>query len=215
MSILLILLLSSSAVVATIHQDRRQAFRSAAERLPGELEDRIWGFYPEMIYGDNPNSPILSLDETQALFPPLHLDLDHEWEEEETVWYRSERLNQTMTTDRYLTLFVTESTDRNDQNDLNLLFKTDSYCPIEMRYFVAHETVQQWPRAWLEVNDGYDLDFSISKAELNDEQEPGTQILLYIPPECTLTLVRVFREIGRQHFDSQAEEIPENISLST
>ena len=72
MSILLTWLLTSSAVVATIHQDRHQAFRPAAERLPEEMEDLIWNFYPEMIYGDNPKSPILSLEETQPLFPPLH-----------------------------------------------------------------------------------------------------------------------------------------------
>ena len=51
MSILLILLLtSSSSVVATIHEDRRQAFRSAAQKLPEEVKDLIWDFYPKVKY---------------------------------------------------------------------------------------------------------------------------------------------------------------------
>ena len=219
--ILLTLLLTCSAVVATIHQDRRQAFRSAAERLPEELEDRIWEFYPKVTYGENPNSPILALEETQALFPPLHFD----WRFKDSVWYKSDRLNQTMTKDRYLTLYVTaESTERNVRDDLNLSFERDCNCPLEIRYFVANERVHQWSgeSPYSAIHDAYCgntgkiFDFSISKPELNRALEPGTEILLYIPQGCTLTLVNLYRIIGRQHFNSQAEDIfPANISWST
>ena len=216
MSILLTLLLTcSAAVVATIHQDRRQAFRPAAERLPEELEDRIWDFYLGLIYGDNPNSPILSLEDTQALFPRLHL-VDGR-ENEEIVYYQSDLLNQTMTEDRYLTLYVTDSTETED--NLDLLLKTDSNCEIEMRYFVANERVQQWSD-----HQGYVCAFNpsihaylffIEKAEMNRVLEPGTEILLYIPQGCTLTVLQVAREIEKQHFNSLAEEIPASISWPT
>ena len=217
MSILLTLLLTCSAVVATIHEDRHQAFRPAGQRLPEELGDQIWNFYPKVTYGDNPNSPILSLEETQALFPPLHLD--NEWEDEKSVWYKSDLLNQTMVEDRYLTLYVTESTDRDNQDFLGLYFEGDSNCPMEIRYFVANEKVQQWSRGYrwpyLFLYHTYTYDFSISKAKMDREQEPGTEILLYIPQGCTLTLLQVSRVIAKQHFNLEAEGIPENISWST
>ena len=218
MSSLLALLLTCSAVVATIHDDRRQAFRSAAaERLPEQVEDLIWDFYPKVKYGDHPKSPILSLEDTQALFPPLHL----EGVNEDTVWYRSEPLNERITKDRYLTLYVTESTDRSAsaQDDVRLYFKTDSYCELEIRYFIADEKVQQWSGGilwpYLFYSHFFTYDFAIKKARMNREQEPGTEILLYIPQGCTLALVKVSRVIAKQYFNSQAEGIPANISWAT
>ena len=216
MSILLILLLISSVVVATIHQDRRQAFRCAAERLPEELEDRIWEFYLELIYGDNnPKSPILSLEETQAqaLFSPLHFV--NRWEEE-TVWYKSDLLNQTMTKDRYLTLYVTaepNDSNRHGRNDGQLFFKTDSNCQIEMRYFVVNGTVHQWSdeAGFFFRGTGH---IEIDMLELNRAHEPGTEILLYIPQGCTLTLLRMLRTIF-SIFHILPRGISANISWAT
>ena len=217
MSILLILLLSSSAAVATInHEDRRQAFRPAAERLPEELDDLIWAFYPELKYGDNPESPIFSLEETQAqvLFPPLHFKRHYT-----NAVYESDRLNQTMTKDRYLTLYVTAESNNSERyniNDGELLFKTDFNCEIEMRYFVANGTVQQWSDEAGLYSDLYDGGYrsTIDMSRLNEALEPGTEILLYIPQGCTLTLLKMGRAIFNP-LNIRPKGICSNISWTT
>ena len=221
MPILLTLLLTCSAVVATIHDDRRQAFRSAAERLPEQVEDLIRDFYLELTYGDNPRSPILSLEETQAqvLFPPLHL----EGVNSERVKYDSERLNQTMPKDRYLNLHVTESTDDNDQDDVTLTFKRDSNCPNEPRYFLANGAVYQWSRAnqdpykyFLRLSPWNNMWYILwSKAKMNRELEPGTKILLHVPQECTLKLQHVSRTIGIPPIGNEGRRYPATISVAT
>ena len=88
-----------------------------------------------------------------------------------------------------------------------------------MRYFVANETVRQWSdHKWYSSNfypSTNRYSFFIKKAKLNRELEPGTELLLYIPQGCTMTLVQVARAIEKQHFNLQAEGIPANISWST
>ena len=113
---------------------------------------------------------------------------------------------------------MTESPDRNDQDDLGFMLEGEFNFPTEMRYFVANEKVHQWSDeagTWLYTYlGGYRYRFTISKSELNRAHEPETEILLYIPPECKL--VRGVRLIGRQHFDAQAKGIfPANISWVT
>ena len=116
-----------TVTAGTIHEDRRAAFRSAAEMLPQELEDRIWGYYLDIVYGDSPQSPILSLEETQALFPLLELGSDpwSRWH----VKYKAEPSDLILPDDRYLTLHVTDASETQDQDWLSLFVEvTNDTC---------------------------------------------------------------------------------------
>lgn len=203
----MLFLLLINVAVATIHGDHRVAFQSAAQRLPEELEDRIWEYYPKIDHGDNPKSSILSLEETQALFPPLNLLPVIQWDSYVTYVSLSALI---MPSDRYLTLHVT---DKQTEYDDMLIFRFGHGCPGDLRYVVMNDTVEQWDdRSDFEYI-GSMRKFQVDKRILNWDLEPGTAVLLHIPRQCTLLSFSRSFEFPVHNFNRQVH-FPETIRLS-
>ena len=180
---------------ATIHEDRGAVFRSVAQAqaLPEEVEDMIWEYYVDLVNRDKPQSPILSLEDTQSLFPLLHLDWTY-------YWWSVEYISKTevvLPEDRYLTLHVTDSSQ--DQDHLSFRFNaTGESCRSVNRYILSKDkTIQEWTGVGYK-KEGYwkTPRYIIEKDELNSDLEPGTALLLYIPQGCSIMLKlleRIFR----------------------
>lgn len=180
-----------TVTAATIHDDRRAAFRRSAQMFPEELEDRIWEYYPEIVYGDNPQSPILSLDETQAYFPILYV------QDPSSSWYGVDYISQSddavlLPEDRYLPLHVTDDTRDHDTLFLNFIMLSQN-CQSVAQYTLKKDgTLYRSEEYEYEHRRDWSLAILV-KEELNRDLEHGTTLLLYIPRGCTMALDRVAR----------------------
>ena len=202
-----------TVVAATIHDDRLAVFQSAAQMLPQELEDRIWGYYLDLVYGVHPQSPILSLEETQALFPILYIDLDRSfahWDGAEGAEYIS-RTPVILPEDRYLTLHVTD--DILNQDTLRLSIRFAENCEsVGGQYALDNEDGTLYKSKSYEYYVAHGSLAVIKKQELNTDLEPGAGLLLHIPRGCTMTLHRAARRFFVRAQDEQF--LPETILVS-
>lgn len=180
-------LVLSVAAATNIHDERRVPFFRAGKLLPEEVEDQIWKFYPEILYGDHPQSPILSLKESQALLPPLNFSPfgSNLWRDH----YYISKSRFILPQNRYFTLHLID--DSQDRDVLHIAFKGNGEsCRLSPRYILANETIHESTYggpAWGEV--------LIDKQTLNREMEHGTALLLHIPQGCNCTVDYVARFI--------------------
>ena len=159
---------------ATIHENRR-----------GLVAD---SFLPA--YGDSPPSKILSLEETQALFPVLHLRMGENY-----VNYESDEPVPALPEDRYLTLHVTDGT-RNNRDDMLEFLVTPDSCSSFGRYLMSANKVKEWTGADA-IYEAEPRGVYLEKSQLNNDLESGTSVLLYIPKKCTVVLKHVSRSFRK------------------
>ena len=155
---------------ATIHENRRGLV--ADSYLPA--------------YGDSPPSKILSLKETQALFPVLHLSMDTSY-----VNCESDEPVPALPEDRYLTLYVTDGTGNNRDESFEFTVTPDS-CSSFGRYLMFANKFEEWTGSDAIYHTG-PRGIQLKKSQLNNDLEPGTSVLLYIPKKCKVVLKSVSR----------------------
>lgn len=167
--------------------------------------------WEKVTYGDNPTSPILSLEQTQTLFPKLNMYFQdcEAADDRRVLHYSSGQVEIKMPEDQYLILHITQAQTYDDYDQLDFFFTGQGEsCSAPRRYFVENETVKLWNGAHGYI-DGV-MQITVFKRELNNNLEPGTAVLLHIPKGCSLTLTSVVRSL-KQKLRQEITLFTENI----
>ena len=228
---MLYLFLIPTLIQAVSHEDLRQSFRASefAQRLPSEIvKDDVLGYFDDLVYGDNPISPVVSLQETEILFPNLSLAQVHMYQDTETLFsnlistqvdiyevtYSSAQddpFEYLLPQDRYLTVHIVNQDQDEDPDTVEFFFENDGgiNCTDIQQY------IQQTNGGIRRMDSRSNPNF-ISKDSLNENFDTGTAILLHIPKGCLPRIASAHRTfVMNYHVRKNNIPLPETLPLLT
>ena len=205
------LLVIPTLIQAVSYEDLRQSFRASelAQRLPPEIvQDDVLGYFDDLVYGGNPISPVLSLQETEILFPILSLAQVDIYE----VTYSSAQddpFEYLLPQDRYLTVHIVNQDQDEDPDTVAFFFENEG----GINCIDIQQYIQLTNGGIRRMDIQLDLNL-ISKDSLNENFDTGTAILLHIPQGCWPRIVSAHRTfVMNYHVRNNNILLPETVPL--